>query len=170
MRKEDSRIVYEQYWQHARHVENELLTFTSFYAVIVAGSFIFLNPNSGIESTIVMIFVMFLSIFGFFFNYNLRIPFIKFILKAELIAIKELGLKDEYRRYFDIKGKLFKDKFIDTYDIFALLFIAVTTFSFYMILTNIFSLAICIPFGLFHFLHRKDLSRIKETIENHYIL
>lgn len=170
MRTEDSRIVYEQYWQHARHVENELLTFTSFYAIIVAGSFIFLKSNSGIENTIIMIFVMFLSIFGFFFNYNLRIPFIKFILKAELIAIKELGLKHEYRRYFDSKGRLFEDKFIDTYDIFALLFITVTTFSFYVLLTNIFSITICIPFGLFHFYHRRDLSRIKEEIQNDYAL
>lgn len=168
MRTEDSRIVYEQYWQHARHVENELLTFTSFYAIIVAGSFIFLKSNSGTENTIIMIFVMFLSIFGFFFNYNLRIPFVKFVLKAELIAIKEFGLKNEYRRFFDTKGKLFKEKLIDTYDVFALLFIIVITFSFYVMLTNIFSIAVCIPFGVFHFLHRRNLSRIKEEIQNAY--
>ena len=55
MEKEDSRIVYEQYFLQARHVENELLSFCSFYTAIVAASFIFLKSVSGIENIAIII-------------------------------------------------------------------------------------------------------------------
>ncbi len=166
MEKEDSRIVYEQYWNHARHIENELLSFTSFYAVIVAGSFVFIQPGTSKENTFVMLFIMALSIFGFFYNYNLRVPFLKFMLKAELIAINEFMLKKKYRRFFEKEGRLFKDKFVDTYDIFAFLFIAVITFSVFMLMPKFYSILICIPFLVFHFFHKKKLRGIKEQLEN----
>ena len=96
----------------------------------------------------------------------MRVPFIKFILKAELIAIKEFSLNNEYRRYFDGERKLFKDKFIDTYDIIAFLFISVITLCCYLLFKNITSLLVCIPFFVFHHFNRKMLDKIKESIQN----
>jgi hypothetical protein len=166
MEKGDSRICYEQYWSHARHVEKELLTFCSFYAVIIGAALIFLKTDEFSENLPIILFICILSIFGFFFNYNLRLPFIKFILKAELIAIKEFGLNSEYRRFFDSKGKLFVDKYIDTYDVIALFFVLVISLCSYIIFCNTYYAFLCIPFLGFHIIHRIKLDRIKRTIQN----
>lgn len=123
MDREAASRVYDQYWQHARHVENQLHSFVGFY-VLVTGSALALSSSIGeVGGVAAAGFVFLLSLLGLFFNYNLRVPFIKFTLIAELIAINEFGLKGEYRRFFDSKGNLVNDKPFDTYDIFAWLFI-----------------------------------------------
>ncbi len=126
--------VYNQYWQHARHVENQLHSFVGFYVAIVGGALVFSAANGDPERIAAGLFVFLLSILGLLFNYNLRIPFIKFTLLSELIAIRELGLKDEYRRFFDRQGNLVIRKSIgsvpiDTYEMFAGLFVLVAAFS-----------------------------------------
>ncbi len=121
--------VYDQYWQHARHVENQLHSFVGFY-VLITGSALALSASIGeVGSVAAASFVFLLSLLGLFFNYNLRVPFIKFTLIAELIAINEFGLKGEYRRFFDPMGRLVRDKRIDTYDVFAALFMLGTVLS-----------------------------------------
>ena len=161
MKSEQSIAIYEQYWQHARHVENELLSFTSFYAVIVAASFIYFEPNFKIPYIILII----LSTFGFFINYTLRIPFIKFTFKAELIAINEFGLKNEYRRFFNNENKLFKDKYIGVYDIFALFYIGAITLAFYSLYSEIcLSTILFMAFILIHLYNKRSLNKIREDI------
>ena len=121
--------VYNQYWQHARHVENELHSFVGFY-VFVSGGAVALSAPAGDAGRIALAgFVGLLSLLGLFFNYNLRVPFIKFVLMGELLAIRELDLKGEYRRFFDPEGRLVRDKRIDTYDVFAALFMLGTVLS-----------------------------------------
>lgn len=165
MREDDAQVVYDQYWNHDRHIENEMLSFSKFYAVIVAGLFIALKTPCD-ENKYFLIFVFLLSVFGFLFNYNLRIPFIKFILKAELIAIKELKIPTIYRRFFDEHGHLFKDKFIDTYDIFALLYISVITLSSFILFNIIVALILLVIFLIIHFNCREKLHKIKIEIRD----
>jgi hypothetical protein len=69
--------IYEQYWLHARHQENQRLSFTNIYAVIVTGVFAFLGIIYQIESDnlntnnfwllkiSLLIFLIILSSFGY---------------------------------------------------------------------------------------------------------
>ncbi len=127
MNKADARAVYEQYWLHARHVELEMWLFNSFYAVLVGGVAAVLSADiQGITiaiKVIVAVLAFVISLLGFLLTYSLRIPFLKFILLAELIAINELGLKESYRRFFKKGKKNFPgDKRIDIHDILSSLY------------------------------------------------
>ncbi|MFC2002338.1 hypothetical protein ACFLV4_00055 [Chloroflexota bacterium] len=96
MGDENLRKVYEQYWLHARHVESETWLFTSVYAIIMAAIFATVGADISLEiKAPVTLFGAILSFLGFFLVYTLRIPFLKFALMAELIAIKEFKIKDE---------------------------------------------------------------------------
>jgi len=115
------RTVYDQYWLEARHVEHETWLFNSFYAAIVAGIFAVIGSDLPIEIKISMlIFGEIFSILGFFVVFTLRVPFFKFVLMAELIAINEFKIDEEYRRYFPKKDKAYpKGKYFDTHDVLA---------------------------------------------------
>lgn len=115
------REVYEQYWLHARHAEHETWLFTSLYAIIVAAIFAIVGSGLAIEIKIsILIFGVILSILGFLIVYTLRIPFLKFALMSELIAINEFKIKAEYRRFFPANGKPFpKGKYLDLHDVLA---------------------------------------------------
>ena len=128
MSNENLRTVYEQYWLHARHVERETWLFTSVYVAIVGAIFAAVGANicSGIKIGVTA-FGALLSLLGFFVVYTQRIPFLKFILMAELIAINEFKIKDEYRRFFPKGGKVFpKNKFVDTDDILSMFYSTLT--------------------------------------------
>ncbi len=118
MERDTACRIYEQYWQHARHVENELLSFVALYTALVGGALYVSTQIGNGERAGAAAFIGVLSVFGFLFNYNLRIPFVTFTHLAELIAIRELGLKREYWRFFAPQVPK-----IDTYDIFAVFFV-----------------------------------------------
>lgn len=84
------RVVFEQYWLHARHVENERLWFTNIYAIVWAGS-LALMSEYGFEIQ-VAIFLFALSFLGFFMCHALRVPFIKYSRMAEIIMREEWQL------------------------------------------------------------------------------
>ncbi|PNX47920.1 MAG: hypothetical protein BV456_10380 [Thermoplasmata archaeon M8B2D] len=95
------RKIYEQYWLHARHVENERLWFTNIYAVIVAGFLAYLGvvENNNPINLILIFFLLILSLFGYIITQAWNIPFVIFSRLAEEIAICEWKLPEEYRRF-----------------------------------------------------------------------
>ena len=95
---ENARVVFQQYWLHARHVENHRLWLTNLFVIIFAG---LLGSIAFIEETVVYIpFAGFaLSLIGLFTVHASRIPFLHFSRLAETIMVVELGL-GEYKRFF----------------------------------------------------------------------
>jgi len=128
MQNENMRVVYEQYWLHARHAENETWLFTTVYGIIMAAIFAAVGAeiSEGIKATVTLFGVIF-SVLGFLLVYVFRVPFLKFALMAELIAIKEFKIKDEYRRFFPKEGKAFPEgKWFDLHDILAMFYALLT--------------------------------------------
>jgi len=113
--------VYEQYWQHARHAEDNTWLFTNNYSIIMAAAIAIIGANLSEEMKVgIALFGAILSILGFGVVYTNRVPFMKFALTAELIALNEFHIKDEYRRFFPRDGKVFpKDKWFDLHDILS---------------------------------------------------
>lgn len=79
MRDENLRKVYEQYWLHARHQEIQKLWFTNVYAIIVAGTFTYFGVikefKFSIPLLVFLIFLISLSLLGYFVTYSWNIPF-----------------------------------------------------------------------------------------------
>ncbi|MFB6193619.1 MAG: hypothetical protein ABEI75_01015 [Halobaculum sp.] len=110
--------VYEQYWWHARHVENQIWSYTRIWAVVLTGIFAVVGsdlPSSAKAAT--ALFGSLLSLLGFFVVYSLRIPFLAFALTSEVLAINEFGLPRQYRRFFKRGVDFRSDKGIDLPDI-----------------------------------------------------
>lgn len=178
--KEDIRVVYEQYWLHARHVENETLWFTNIYAIIVAGSFAILGLTeiSLVINCAIFLFLFILSIIGFCLVYTFRIPFLKFALITELIAINEFNLKNEYRRFFPIERESFpKDKLFDLHDIFEffytlmssmMIFLLIYTMCDEIVLASVASIIVFIILFLiiYWFVFREKFLKIPKNIKN----
>lgn len=90
-KSENLRKMFEQYWLHSRHLENERLWFTNIYAVVWAASLGFMSQQGrSIELTI---FLLFLSYLGMLLCHSLRLPFIRHTRLAEIILRKEWQLK-----------------------------------------------------------------------------
>lgn len=177
--KEDTRIIYEQYWLHARHVQNERLWFTNIYAIIVAGSFAIMGLteiSTAIKLAIVS-FLFILSIIGFCLVYTLRIPFLKFALRTELIAINEFNLKDEYRRFFPKEGEIFsKDKLFDMPDIFEFFYSLMSSITIFLLISTMGKVVLALVAAIIVFIilfliiylliFREYLLQIPEDIKN----
>jgi len=59
------KVVYEQHWLHARHVENERLWFTNIFTAIFAGVISIIKDSLfDLASVPLILFLMILSIFG----------------------------------------------------------------------------------------------------------
>ncbi|WP_267641054.1 hypothetical protein [Haloarchaeobius amylolyticus] len=100
--KSNEQTVYNQYWKHARHVENQLWSYTRIWAVILTG--IFTIVGSDLPTTAqagAAFFGVLLSFLGLFMVYTLRIPFIAFTLKSEALAIDQFDLDTEYTRFIN---------------------------------------------------------------------
>ena len=83
---------YEQYWLHARHVADERLWFTNIYVLIVVGVLAFLKVDQPLFLRLgLLLFVLLLSIVGFFMCHSLTVHFITYSRTAELIQINEWG-------------------------------------------------------------------------------
>ena len=107
--------VYEQYWLHARHQENQRLWFTNIYAVIVAGLLAYIGvfqknlglfpiPYSRVWTyspieIVLVLFLTILSILGYVATHSWNIPFAIFSRLAEEIAVCEWGLPAQYQRF-----------------------------------------------------------------------
>ena len=96
--KDNARLVFEQYWLHARHVENERLWMTNVFAIIFAGLLGFMGWKEELIWYIAA-FGLALSLFGLLAVHALRIPFIRYSRMAETIMDVELGL-GKFRRFF----------------------------------------------------------------------
>ena len=81
--------MYRQNWEHARHVENERMNFTSIYVIIIAGVLAFLgqagdNITEG-SKTAIFSFLAILSAIGFLISLRLRAD-----MEAHVNKIKQL--------------------------------------------------------------------------------
>lgn len=96
------QTVYDQYWTHIRHVEDEMWSFTRIWAVVITAIFGILGTELPTAAKIGTAgFGILLSVLGFFVVYTLRVPFFDFLLTAELIARHDFGLQESYRRFQD---------------------------------------------------------------------
>lgn len=131
---ENLKTVYEQYWLHARHAEHETWLFTRSYVIIMVAIFAVVSAAIPLKIKVgLTAFGALLSLLGFSVVYTLRIPFIKFALMAELIAINEFKIKDEYRRFFPKGDNIFpNDKWVDLHDILAMFYSTLTGVMIYM--------------------------------------
>lgn len=115
--------VYEQYWWHARHVENQVWSYTRVWALVLTAIFTITGTNLPDDAkATAALFGGLLSLLGFFIVYSLRVPFLAFALKSELIAINEFGLEPGYRRFFENGLDFREDKSIDIPEILMLIY------------------------------------------------
>jgi hypothetical protein len=126
--------VYEQYWWHARHVENQVWSYTRVWALILTAILTITGTNLPDEAKAsAALFGALLSLLGLFVVYSLRVPFLAFALTSEVIAIKEFGIDSGYRRFFASGLDFREDKGIDLPDIllavYALVSIGLIFFS-----------------------------------------
>lgn len=96
-RAKNLRTIYEQYWLHARHVENERLWFTNIYAVVWAGSLAFMY-EFGIQIQLI-VFLFTLSLLGLLMCHALRVPFIQHSRLTEIILREEWKL-EKYSTFY----------------------------------------------------------------------
>lgn len=98
MDDDNLRKVYEQYWLHARHQENQRLWFTNVYVVLVAGIFAYFGGIQRIDP-FPLIFLLILSTLGYAMTYSWNVPFTIYSRLAELISIREWHLPEYYQRF-----------------------------------------------------------------------
>jgi len=168
MKNENLKTVYEQYWLHARHAENETWLFTRSYIIIMVAIFAVVSAAIPLKIKVgLTAFGAMLSLFGFFVVYTLRIAFIKFALMAELIAINEFQIKDEYRRFFPKGDNIFpNDKWVHLHDILAMFYSTLTGVMIYISI-NLYKetlLAIIPAVGTFAILATLHLGFIRPKI------
>lgn len=114
--------VYEQYWSHARHVENEMWLYTRIWALILTGIFTIIGTDlPATAKGAAALFGALLSVLGYLIIYSLRVPFLAFALTSEVLAINEFDLQPEYRRFFRSGANFRSEKGVDLPEI--LLFI-----------------------------------------------
>ena len=108
----DLAFLYQQYWEHARHAENQLWNYTRIWALVLTAIATILGSplprNAKIAATC---FGILLSVLGLLLVYALRVSYVAFTYKSEVVAINEMGVHPEYTRYIrdwttDGKGEL----------------------------------------------------------------
>ncbi|WP_256297151.1 hypothetical protein [Haloarchaeobius salinus] len=115
--------VYEQYWWHARHVENQVWSYTRMWALVLTGIFTIVGTDLPDDAKgAAALFGALLSLLGFFVVYSLRVPFLAFALRTEVLAINEFGLDPGYRRFFESGLDFRDDKGIDIPEILMLVY------------------------------------------------
>lgn len=120
--------VYEQYWWHARHVENQVWSYTRVWALVLTAILTITGTNLPDDAkAAAALFGAILSLLGLFVVYSLRIPFLSFALTSEVIAIKEFGIDSGYRRFFANGLDFREDKGIDMPDILIAVYGLVST-------------------------------------------
>ena len=97
MQKGDSKEIYKQYWELSRHAENERLWFTNIYAIISTGTFVFVGKGLIAETPYIWIFLLFLTVLGFFVTHLTRVDQIIYSRTAQILAMKEFHMPPLYR-------------------------------------------------------------------------
>lgn len=94
--EENLRTIYEQYWLHARHQENQRLWYTNIYAIIVGGiaGFTSFRPEWFLPALVVGF-----SWLGFFICHGVRIPFLRYSRYTDVILWNHWNLGREYARF-----------------------------------------------------------------------
>jgi hypothetical protein len=96
------QTVYDQYWKHIRHVEDEMWSFTRIWAVVITAIFTVIGADLPTGAKVgAGLFGTILSVLGFLTVYTLRVPFFDFYLTIEMIARRDFDLDAEYRRFED---------------------------------------------------------------------
>jgi hypothetical protein len=120
--------VYEQYWLHARHQENQRLSFTNIYSVIVAGVLTFLSTTQNPTLYLgILLFLFALSLLGYLLVHSWNIHWMRYSRLTEVIAKRELGLPDHVLRFAPTGPRL--GVLVPVRDLFAW-FYSLTTASF----------------------------------------
>ncbi|MBA7702505.1 hypothetical protein ES703_111274 [subsurface metagenome] len=88
--------IYEQYWLHARHQENQRLWYTNVYAILVSGLVVFMSYK---EEWYLPALVVGFSILGFFLCHSVRIPFLRYSRYTDVILWNEWNIGDKYARF-----------------------------------------------------------------------
>lgn len=101
-RQDNAKTVFEQYWLHARHVENQRLWITNIL-VILFGALLSFMAQAGVIWYI-SAFGLLLALFGLLMVHALRVPFLRYSRMAEAIMAAELGM-GKYRRFFVAQEK-----------------------------------------------------------------
>lgn len=135
--EENVRIVYEQYWLHARHQGIQRLMFTSIYGALVAGALAFIGSSISTSSSRlgVILALFFISFLGFVLCHTWRVPFIWFSRLAEQILLQEFKL-EKYRRFYE-KQRQFKVKFGSASDVFHFFYIIMATIFTFLLIMNL---------------------------------
>ncbi|OIB57726.1 hypothetical protein [Natrialba sp. SSL1] len=121
-----AEIVYDQYWNHVRHVEEEMWAYTRIWALIITAVFTVLGSSIPIEAKLgAAFFGVVMSVLGFFIVYLLRVPFLDFFLTTELIAKNDFELPASHRRTDDITDFRI-DKGVDIPDVLVIVYATVT--------------------------------------------
>ena len=116
------QTIYDQYWAHVRHVEDEMWSFTRIWAIIITGIFGILGSEFPVGAKIGTAgFGILLCVLGFFLVYALRIPFFDFFLTLELIAKHDFDAEEPYRRFSD-KPTTTLNKGIDVHDVLIVVY------------------------------------------------
>lgn len=96
----DFAFVYDQYWEHARHAEIQLWNYTRIWALILTAIVTVLGSSLPRDAKIgATLFGVLLSALGLLLVYALRVSYVSFVFKSEVVAVKEIGLGREYTRY-----------------------------------------------------------------------
>lgn len=169
--------VYEQYWLHARYQETQRLWFTNVYALIITGVFAYL-ATSGLDNSLKVILLMFLtllSLFGYLLTYSWNLPFTEFSRLAELIAINEWNLAEDYQRFSSYKKKIRANRlFVGFYSLMLGAFAALLFQTVYKMSNSgipdwviiVIGLIVFLGFYLFYcFCLEKPINKIQEEFE-----
>lgn len=92
------QTVYEQYWQHARHVENQLWSFTRIWAVVLTAILTIVGTNLPVPAPSCSDSS---SLMGLFMVSTLRVPFLAFTVKSEAIVVDEFDVDISYTRFIN---------------------------------------------------------------------
>ena len=180
IRQKNLRVVYEQYWGHARHVANERLWFTNIYAVIVGGAFAFMaTSQSSVVHLYLSGFLLILSLTGLFMCHSLVMHFITYSRMTELILVNEWNLP--YRQYFPrgeeqmeaIKfglNKAFYTLYVLMSSIFAglLVYNLVSMHAFYISIAGTTAAFVAL-FLLYQLGFKRSENRLKSTLEERVV-
>lgn len=100
MTDKEFHTVYEQYWEHARHNENQLWSFTRIWALVLTA--ILASYGTSYFETeaklAALVFGILLSLLGLGLVYSIRKPFLIYFWTVDLIASNELRIPPTYRR------------------------------------------------------------------------
>jgi hypothetical protein len=128
VKDEFKKTLFDQYWTHARHTEQELWTFTTVYSAIVGAIFAFSGTDAISDETRtgIYFFGFVLSLLGIALIYCQYQAFLKFVLIAEAIALIEMKVDSQYLRFIGRESNYPHDKRVLTSDVLVLFYSAIS--------------------------------------------